>query len=298
MQVFIITGTSGAGKSVVIRTLEDAGFNCIDNLPVSLLESLIAGLDPQTNPQVAVAIDGRQGSSIEGLPQLITQLKKSYQITVLFLDASNATLIHRFSETRRRHPLSPRTSQKFETSLIESINKERQLLSNLSNIGHHIDTTNLSSNALRNWIRDFVKEDQIGLTLLFESFGYKYGIPQDVDIVFDVRCIPNPHYEADLKALTGNDHQVLDFLYQQPDFEKLQLDIIDFLTLWVPKYQQDGRSYLTIGIGCTGGQHRSVAMVNEIYKVFENTTEQGFQKITLLKRHRELDRFDKKNLQD
>ena len=288
MHIFIITGTSGSGKSVVIRSLEDAGFNCIDNLPVNLLESLIDGLDPTSNTQVAIAIDGRQGSSIENLPDIIAKLKLKYQITVLFLDASTSTIVHRFSETRRRHPLSSKNTSQAENSLIESINLERKLLSNLSNIGHHIDTTNLSSNALRNWIKDFIKEDVMGLTLLFESFGYKYGVPQDVDIVFDARCIPNPHYEPELRALTGNDKLVIEFLQKQADFEKLKLDIFDFLTRWIPKYQIDGRSYLTIGIGCTGGQHRSVAMVNEIYKMIEVNTNQELKKMTLLKRHREL----------
>ena len=292
MHIFIVTGTSGSGKSVVIRSLEDAGFNCIDNLPVNLLENLIEGLDPQSHSQVAIAIDGRQGRSIESLPEIIAKLKNHYQITVLFLDASTSTIVHRFSETRRRHPLSFKTKTDTENSLIESINLERQLLTNLSHIGHHIDTTNLSSNALRNWIKDFIKEDIRGLTLLFESFGYKFGVPQDVDIVFDMRCIPNPYYENNLRDLTGNDQLVIDFLQQQADFEKLKIDIVHFLTHWIPKYQIDGRSYLTIGIGCTGGQHRSVAMVNEMYQLFKENTDQLFNGMTLLNRHRELDRLD------
>jgi UPF0042 nucleotide-binding protein len=194
-------------------------------------------------------------------------------------------LLSSASPTLYLTPFSP-------VSLIESINLERKLLSNLSNIGHHIDTTNLSSNALRNWIKDFIKEDVMGLTLLFESFGYKYGVPQDVDIVFDARCIPNPHYEPELRPLTGNDKLVIDFLQKQADFEKLKLDIFNFLTHWIPKYQIDGRSYLTIGIGCTGGQHRSVAMVNEIYKMIEVNSVQELKKMTLLKRHRELYRLE------
>jgi UPF0042 nucleotide-binding protein len=297
MHLFIITGTSGSGKSVVIRALEDAGFNCIDNLPVHLLENLIQGLDPKSNRQVAIAIDGRQGSSIQNLHTLIVKLKANHEITVLFLDAANSTLVNRFSETRRRHPLSSSITHQSENSLTESINLERELLLSLSNIGHHIDTTNLSSNTLRNWVKEFVQEEVQGLTLLFESFGYKHGIPQDIDILFDMRCIANPYYETSLRQLTGNDPIVKDFLYQQTDFLLLKNDIFEFLNHWIPKYQTDGRSYLTIGIGCTGGQHRSVAMVNELYESCLNSSNNMFKKMTILKRHRELNRISQDKIQ-
>jgi len=297
MHLFIITGTSGSGKSVVIRALEDAGFNCIDNLPVHLLENLIQGLDPKSNRQVAIAIDGRQGSSIQNLHTLIVKLKANHEITVLFLDAANSTLVNRFSETRRRHPLSSSITHQSENSLTESINLERELLLSLSNIGHHIDTTNLSSNTLRNWVKEFVQEEVQGLTLLFESFGYKHGIPQDIDILFDMRCIANPYYETSLRQLTGNDSIVKDFLYQQADFLLLKNDIFEFLNHWIPKYQTDGRSYLTIGIGCTGGQHRSVAMVNELYESCLNSSNNMFKKMTILKRHRELNRISQDKIQ-
>lgn len=297
MHLFIITGTSGSGKSVVIRALEDAGFNCIDNLPVHLLENLIQGLDPKSNRQVAIAIDGRQGSSIQNLHTLIVKLKANHEITVLFLDAANSTLVNRFSETRRRHPLSSSVTHQSENSLTESINLERELLLSLSNIGHHIDTTNLSSNTLRNWVKEFVQEEVQGLTLLFESFGYKHGIPQDIDILFDMRCIANPYYETSLRQLTGNDPIVKDFLYQQADFLLLKNDIFEFLNHWIPKYQTDGRSYLTIGIGCTGGQHRSVAMVNELYESCLHSSNNMFKKMTILKRHRELNRISQDKIQ-
>ncbi len=288
MNVFIISGTSGAGKSVVIRALEDAGFNCIDNLPVNLLENLILGLDPIKNHLVAIAIDGRQGNSIQDLPSIIAKLKTKYEITVLFLDASTTTLVNRFSETRRRHPLSIQVNNQSEYSLIEAINLERELLSSMSSIGHHIDTTNLSSNTLKLWVKDFVQEKIQGLTLLFESFGYKHGIPQDVDLIFDMRCIPNPFYENSLRHLTGNDEAVKEFLNSHSEFVDLKKDIYDFLYRWIPKYQIDGRSYLTIGIGCTGGQHRSVAMVNELYKECLQSSEEIFKSMAILKRHREL----------
>jgi len=290
MHIYIISGTSGAGKSVVIRALEDAGFNCIDNLPVNLLENLIQGLDPINNPLVAVAIDARQGDSIQNLPSIIAKLKNKYELTVLFLDASTSTLVNRFSETRRRHPLSLETNNHSEYSLIESINLERELLSNINSIGHHIDTTNLSSNALRKWVKDLVQQKVHGLTLLFESFGYKHGIPQDVDLIFDMRCIPNPYYENTLRHQTGNDEAVKEFLNSHAEFKALKIDIYDFLSRWIPKYQIDGRSYLTIGIGCTGGQHRSVAMVNDLHQKCLTSSVEMFQSMTILKRHRELDR--------
>jgi UPF0042 nucleotide-binding protein len=288
MHIYIISGTSGSGKSVVIRALEDAGFNCIDNLPVNLLENLIQDLDPINNTLVAVAIDARQGDSIQDLPSIIAKLKNKYEITVLFLDASTTTLVNRFSETRRRHPLSIKANNQSEYSLIESINLERELLSSINSIGHHIDTTNLSSNALRNWVKDLVQEKVHGLTLLFESFGYKHGIPQDVDLIFDMRCIPNPYYENALRHLTGNDEPVKKFLNSYSEFKALKIDIYDFLSRWIPKYQIDGRSYLTIGIGCTGGQHRSVAMVNDLHQKCLTSSEEMFQSMTILKRHREL----------
>jgi len=290
MHIYIVSGTSGAGKSVVIRALEDAGFNCIDNLPVNLLENLIQGLDPINNTLVAVAIDGRQADSIQDLPSIIAKLKNNYEITVLFLDASTTTLVNRFSETRRRHPLSIKTNNQSEYSLIESINLERELLSSINNIGHHIDTTNLSSNTLRNWVKDLVQEKVQGLTLLFESFGYKHGIPQDVDLIFDMRCIPNPYYENTLRHLTGNDAPVKEFLNSHAEFTEFKKDIYDFLNRWIPKYQVDGRSYLTIGIGCTGGQHRSVAMVNDLHQEFLKSSDEMYQSMTILKRHRELNR--------
>ncbi len=291
MKIFVITGTSGSGKSVAIRALEDAGYDCVDNLPVHLFESLIQGISPNNNPKLAVAIDGRQGFSIQGLPSMITKLKTEHEIFVLFLDASTEALVHRFSETRRRHPLSSKTTENSENSLIEAINLERELLIDLGSIGHHIDTSNLSTNALKDWVKDLTQSDTQGLTLLFESFGYKNGIPQDVDIMFDMRCIPNPYYDKSLRHLTGNDAPVLDYLNAQGLFSHLKTDIFQFIEKWVPKYQVDGRSYLTIGIGCTGGQHRSIAMVNELFDLCRHSSSAMFKNLTLLKRHRELHRI-------
>jgi RNase adapter protein RapZ len=291
MKIFVITGTSGSGKSVAIRALEDAGYDCVDNLPVHLLESLIQGVTPNNNPNLAVAIDGRQGFSIQGLPTIITKLKTQHEISVLFLDASTEALVHRFSETRRRHPLSSKTTEHSENSLIEAINLERELLIDLGSIGHHIDTSNLSTSTLKDWVKDLTQSDTQGLTLLFESFGYKNGIPQDVDIMFDMRCIPNPYYDKSLRHLTGNDAPVLEYLRAQSLFGHLKTDVFKFIETWVPKYQVDGRSYLTIGIGCTGGQHRSIAMVNELFDLCSHSSSAMFKNLTLLKRHRELHRI-------
>jgi UPF0042 nucleotide-binding protein len=291
MKIFVITGTSGSGKSVAIRALEDAGYNCVDNLPVHLLESLIQGVSPNNNPKLAVAIDGRQGFSIQGLPAIIAKLKTEHEISVLFLDASTEALVNRFSETRRRHPLSSETMEHSENSLIEAINLERELLIDLGSIGHHIDTSNLSTSTLKDWVKDLMQTDTQGLTLLFESFGYKNGIPQDVDIMFDMRCLPNPYYDKSLRHLTGNDAPVLAYLKAQDLFIHLKTDIFQFIENWVPRYQVDGRSYLTIGIGCTGGQHRSIAMVNELFDLCNHSSSAIFKNLTLLKRHRELHRI-------
>jgi RNase adapter protein RapZ len=288
MNIFIITGTSGSGKSVAIRALEDAGFDCVDNLPVQLIENLVNGIDVKQNNRLAIAIDGRQGASVQVLPSIITKLKQDHEVTVLFLDATTSALVNRFSETRRRHPLSSQLHDNSENSLIEAINLERKLLVDLDRIGHHIDTSHLSANTLRTWVQDLIHDAEKRLTLLFQSFGYKNGVPQDIDLLFDARCIPNPYYEKPLRHLTGNDAPVKEFLHHQEDFISLQQDIFQFVKKWLHKYQTDGRSYLTIGIGCTGGQHRSVAMVNDLYDLVFNHP--ICAQVHLLKRHRELDK--------
>ena len=288
MNIFIITGTSGSGKSVAIRALEDAGFDCIDNLPVQLLESLIRDIQPDQNQSIAIAIDGRQGASIQGLPNIISHLKEEHAVTVLFLDATTAALVNRFSETRRRHPLSSKSNHLSDHSLIESINLERELLTELNRIGHHIDTSHLSPHTLRNWIKELIPGTANGLILLFQSFGFKKGLPEDADIVFDLRCIANPYYEPALRPLNGNDEPVKSFLHQQPDFLAMENDIFQFIEKWLSKYQVESRSYLTVGIGCTGGQHRSVAMVNDLFVRFMQSKGE-MAGIHFLKRHRELD---------
>jgi UPF0042 nucleotide-binding protein len=203
---------------------------------------------------------------------------------VLFLDAQNDTLIKRFSETRRLHPLSDTsllTNDKTVRTLPECVSYERELLAAISDIGHHIDTTELNANSLRSWIKQFIKVDRARLTLLFQSFGYKHGIPLDSDLVFDVRCLPNPHYSPDLRPLTGCDAPVIDFLENTPDAQQMFGDIRDFLARWLPSYVADNRSYLTVAIGCTGGQHRSVYLAEKLARHFEHQQQ-------VLVRHREL----------
>jgi UPF0042 nucleotide-binding protein len=194
-------------------------------------------------------------------------------------------LVKRFSETRRRHPLSSNQVDFSGQSLVEAIEQERQLMSHIIEHAHQIDTSNISSNTLRVWIQQIIHEKNSTITVLFESFGFKNGVPSDADIVFDARCIPNPFYEFSLKHLTGNDQPVIDFLSQSEDFNQMFRDILTFIQYWLPKYQKDGRSYLTVAIGCTGGQHRSVALVNKLFDALK--LDPQYAEIPTLKRHRE-----------
>ena len=285
MQLFLISGLSGSGKSVALKTLEDAGFYCVDNLPAEMLSSLVEHLLPAGYSNIAVSIDVRSANSVQRLPELMLQLmQKDLAVHVLFLDAQNDTLVKRFSETRRLHPLNDAASLangKQGRTLPECVAYERELLAEISSIGHHIDTTELNANALRAWIKQFIKLDRARLTLLFESFGFKHGIPLDADLVFDVRCLPNPYYNPALRPLTGNDAAVIEFLENTPATQDMFGDIRNFLGRWLPCYIADNRSYLTVAIGCTGGQHRSVYFAEKLARHFE-----GQQQV--LVRHREL----------
>jgi len=276
MQLIIVTGLSGSGKSVVLKALEDTGYYCVDNLPATLLPQIYENLNGTQN-RVAISTDTRSGA-LEALPENIKNLKaQGVNVQVLFLESTKQTLVKRFSETRRRHPLS-----NDDITLGESIELERQLLSPLSELGHHIDTSDLSANTLRGWVKDFVAQENKNITLLFTSFGFKHGIPLDADFVFDVRCLPNPHYDPKLRPMTGRDAPVKAFLKQQPLVHDMYQDIQNFVTRWLPSFVQENRSYLTIAIGCTGGQHRSVHIVEELGKHFS-------QQQQVLIRHRELE---------
>jgi len=276
MQLIIVTGLSGSGKSVVLKALEDAGYYCVDNLPATLLPQIYENLN-NSQSRVAISTDTRSGA-LEALPENIDKLKaQGINVKVLFLESAKQALVKRFSETRRRHPLS-----NDDITLGESIELERKLLAPLSELGHHIDTSDLSANTLRGWVKDFVAQKSKNITLLFTSFGFKHGIPLDADFVFDVRCLPNPHYDPKLRPMTGRDAPVKAFLEQQPMVHDMYQDIQNFVTRWLPSFIQENRSYLTIAIGCTGGQHRSVHIVEELGKHFS-------QQQQVLIRHRELE---------
>lgn len=290
MQIHLITGISGSGKSVALNAFEDSGYDCVDNLPVPLLENLIDAMEKEGRDFIAVAIDARRGQSISELPTLLEAIRTKHQVRVLFLNADTNTLVQRFSETRRRHPLSNNVSaqQNQSATIIEAIERERSLLDPLREQAHSIDTSNLPAHTLRAWIHDLLKEKPNGLTLILESFGFKKGVPSEADLVFDVRCLPNPHYDKELRPLTGHDEAVKSFLRDLPIVKSMEQDIIDFIEKWLPNYIADGRSYLTVAIGCTGGQHRSVFLVDRLMAYFSNLSELHTQ-IDLIQRHRELD---------
>ncbi len=265
MELVLISGLSGSGKSVALNLLEDAGFYCVDNLPVVMLTVLIDMLRQEKISKVAVGIDARSGDGIELLPERLRQLEKNgVRYSFLFLQAGEETLIKRYSESRRRHPLTTENR-----TLEEAIRRESELLAPLAELGHRIDTSDLKANALRDRVRQFISgTGEGGLTLLFQSFGFKHGLPLDVDLVFDVRCLPNPFYDLALRPLTGRDAPVIAFLEASPDVLRMRRDIARFVADWLPSYVRDNRSYLTVGIGCTGGQHRSVYLAETLCREF------------------------------
>jgi UPF0042 nucleotide-binding protein len=229
------------------------------------------------------------GKSIAELPKILENLRRTHQVRIVFLNANTNTLIQRFSETRRRHPLSGKTQQSHEATLIEAIDKERSLLEPLRAQAHSIDTSNLPAHALRSWIQDLLKDKPVGLTVVFESFGFKNGLPSEADLVFDVRCLPNPHYDKILRPLSGKDQPVKEFLEKIPEVVSMESDITQFIEKWLPHYIADGRSYLTVAIGCTGGQLRSVYIVSRLMNHFCAQKDLAELQIIFLTRHRELD---------
>ena len=284
MRIILITGISGSGKSVALNALEDAGYYCVDNLPPRFLPELAAYLERDGQTQLAVAIDARSSRSLDEVPAIIADLSRAYDLRVLFLNASTQSLIQRFSETRRRHPLSGSPAQDagigLLSSLAEAIENERELVSGLAEFGHQIDTSNLRANVLRAWVKSFVEQETAGLTLMFESFGFKRGVPLDADFVFDVRTLPNPYYDHELRPLTGLDQPVIDFLSAQPMVHQMIDDVGTFIAKWLPQFRDDNRSYLTVAIGCTGGQHRSVFIAQALAARFGD-------KANVIVRHRD-----------
>lgn len=284
MQLVVLTGLSGSGKTIALRVFEDSGYYCIDNLPATLLPHIQSHVADRDQAKVAVSVDSRS-IAIESLPQILQTLKsQGIQAHVLFLDASLESLVKRFSETRRKHPLSTP-----EQTLAESINHERALLAGLSNLGHHVDTSNLSANGLRNHTRNWMlqlEQTQADtplntLVLSFISFGFKHGIPLDADFVFDVRSLPNPHYDPQIRAYNGKQAPIQQFLQNEPMVLEMQQDIQHYIEKWLPSFYHDHRSYVTVGIGCTGGQHRSVYLVEQLAAYFRKQHQ-------VMLRHREL----------
>ena len=297
-EVVLVTGISGSGKSVALHALEDAGFFCVDNLPPELLREFLRLEHERFERRVAIAVDVRSAGSLPHLLPLLDQLRgEGVLISTLFLDASTDALVRRFSETRRPHPLSDdrpheaRARRKEDQALdgrralVDAIELERELLAELRELSTVVDTSQLRPAQLRIWIRQMVRADANRLTLVFESFAYKHGVPLDADYVFDVRVLPNPYYIRELRPLTGRDAGVVAYLRAQPEADEMLDQIEAFLARWLPAFEDDQRSYLTVAIGCTGGQHRSVYFAETLARRFAG-------RATTLIRHRELDARD------
>ena len=287
MEIVLITGMSGSGKSVALHALEDAGFYCVDNLPPELLLPFVELEKQHKVHRLAIAMDVRSATSLPLVPQQLDVLRgQGVVVKLLFLDSATDTLVRRYSETRRKHPLSqyePTNAQRDERrALIDAIELERELLAALREQAHVIDSSIIRPSQLQGYVKALISAQDGQLTLVFESFAFKRGVPSDADYVFDVRMLPNPHYEPELKQLTGRDQPVIEFLQAQEEVALMQHHIAYFLENWLDALARDHRSYVTVAIGCTGGQHRSVFLVEQLAKRFED------QWVTL-KRHREID---------
>ena len=287
LEIVLITGMSGSGKSVALNALEDVGFFCVDNLPPELLPPLIELEKKHQTSRIAIAMDVRTASSLPLLPEQLSNLKsQGVSVKLLFLDASTETLVRRYSETRRRHPLSQSSGDTFSADLrrvlVDAIELERQLLCDIRENALLIDTSASRPKQLQHDIKSLVNSPTGQLTLIFKSFAFKHGTPRDADFVFDVRMLPNPHYEPALRHLTGLDNQVAEFLIDQLPVTQMLNHIEIFLNHWLEALANDHRSYVTVAIGCTGGQHRSVYLVERLNSFYK-------EKWVTLKRHRELD---------
>ena len=285
MKLIIVTGLSGSGKTVALRTLEDAGYYCIDNLPVALLKPLTKELLDHTVEypgNVAVGIDARTVTdNLSALPEMAKALTEDgVDCRILFLETSDPVLLQRFSETRRRHPLTDD-----EQGLVKAIKEERNILKPLRDAATHlVDTSKRNVHELRHQIRTHVTDDPNRMQVLLKSFGFKYGIPEDADMVFDARCLPNPHWEAELRHLNGKDDAVQRFLTGEDRTDELIRQIESLTRTWLPLYGENGRNYFTISVGCTGGQHRSVYVIEQLARRLKNTIS-----ASLLVTHRELE---------
>lgn len=283
LDMVLITGMSGSGKSVALHALEDAGYYCVDNLPPELLLSFVALEKQHGASKVAIAMDVRSATSLPLVPQQLKQMaEQGVAVQSIFLDASTDTLVRRFSETRRLHPLSRRDVSDRQRALVDAIDEERELLGEMRENAHVIDTSMIRSSQLQGYVKSLISSPVGQLTLVFESFAFKRGIPTDADYVFDVRMLPNPHYEESLRPLTGKDEAVASFLQSHAEVADMSRHIEQFISHWLPAMVRDHRSYVTVAIGCTGGQHRSVYLVEQLARIFSPHW-------VTLKRHRELD---------
>lgn len=284
MKLVIVSGLSGSGKTVALHTLEDAGYYCIDNLPIAMLAGVVGELlanSQRYRQDVAIGVDVRAGTTeLANFPDVIAALRNDQiNLRIVFLEADNEVLLRRFSETRRRHPLTL-----YNTPLTRAVEAERQLLQSVRQAANVvIDTSKLNLHALRRHIHDDVADIHKPLQIEIKSFGFKHGIAEDADMVFDARCLPNPYWQPELRPLTGHDAPVQEFLRAQPDTEKMIDQLHSFILQWLPCYKGESRSYLTIGIGCTGGQHRSVYIAEELAQRLDKDLSE-----TVQVRHREL----------
>ena len=283
MSFFIVSGLSGSGKTIALQALEDAGFYCIDNLPAALLPHFAGMQESMRNHaivNVAIGLDVRNRAFLTDVPKSLDELRRlGVHYRVIFLEAEDSILVKRFKETRRKHPMLDH-----QTSLVEAIMLEKKMLEPLSLAATmRIDTTHTTPHELRTQVRNFARgEETAGLTLFFESFGYKHGTPLDADYVFDVRCLPNPYWQPELRQFSGLDEPVVKFLEQSAEAQEMFGEIRTFLEKWLPRFEREDRTYLSIAIGCTGGQHRSVYLVRRLADYF---SERG---IKTQVRHREL----------
>ena len=283
MSFLIVSGLSGSGKTIALQALEDTGFYCIDNLPAALLPhfaGLLAEMNGGAIVNAAIGLDVRNRAFLADLPKSLDELRtRGIHYRIIFLEAEDSILIKRFKETRRKHPMLDE-----QTPLVEAIHMEKKLLEPLSfDAALRIDTTRTTANELRTQVRNFARgEETAGLTLLFESFGYKHGTPLDADYVFDVRCLPNPYWQTELRQFTGLDKPVVQFLEKNDEVKLMCDEIRGFLEKWLPRFEREDRTYLTIAIGCTGGQHRSVYLVEKLAEYFSGKS------IKTQVRHREL----------
>ena len=283
LEMVLITGMSGSGKSVALHALEDAGYYCVDNLPPELLISFVELERQHGASKVAIAMDVRSATSLPLVPKQLEQLRaQGVTMQSLFLDASTETLVRRFSETRRLHPLSRIDASDQHRALVDAIELERELLGDMREQAHVVDTSMIRSSQLQGYVKSLISAPSTQLTLVFQSFAFKRGIPLDADYVFDVRMLPNPHYESGLRELTGKDEAVASYLRSHAEVDEMFSDIQKFINHWLKALVRDHRSYVTVAVGCTGGQHRSVYLVEALATSFS----QSWQ---TLKRHRELD---------